>query len=318
MKPLVSFIIPYYNLPLWMMKECVGSICDVRLDAVEREIIVVDDGSREDIRAELAALCPDMVYVRQENGGLSAARNTGISVARGRYIQFVDGDDRLIADAYSLCVDKLRTSDADLLMFRHTSGTLVAAECAWTAPVPGADYMCANNLRAAAWGYVFSRSLLGDLRFTLGTYHEDEEFTPQLVVKARRMAATGVQAYFYRLRPESITTTRNAHHTAKRLDDVERIIKVLHGRARQLQGAERDGMLRRTEQLAMDYIFNSIRMERSHTALARRMERLRAEGLYPLPKRSYTRLYSLFRLLANNGCASRLLILLAPLFAGRR
>lgn len=108
--PLISFIIPYYNVPLPLVMECVESIARLRLGAEEREIIVVDDGSDADISRELSTVCGDIVYIRQTNGGLSDARNTGIDAAKGEYIQFVDADDRIVTAVYDGCVEKLRAA----------------------------------------------------------------------------------------------------------------------------------------------------------------------------------------------------------------
>ena len=63
--PLITFIIPYYNLPLALVKECVDSIIQLPLDREEREIIVVDDGSTLSIEKDLDAAYEGIVYIRQ-------------------------------------------------------------------------------------------------------------------------------------------------------------------------------------------------------------------------------------------------------------
>lgn len=316
--PLISFIIPYYNVPLPLVMECVESITRLRLGAGEREIIVVDDGSDADISRELSTVCGDIVYIRQVNGGLSDARNTGIDAAKGEYIQFVDADDRIVTAVYDGCVEKLRAARPDLLMFGHTSSDGNQKPCRWAVETSGAAYMAENNLHPMAWGYVFRRSILGSLRFFKGTFHEDEEFTPQLMIKARRMEKTDAAAYFYRLRTDSITTTRSEAHTEKRLDDVWRIIRKLNSIAASLQGVERRGMQRRVDQLTMDYIFNIIRMKKSRRQLDGRIGMLRSEGLFPLPARDYTISYGIFRLLADSDLGLRILSLFIPLIRNGR
>ena len=99
-KPLISFIITYYNLPVEMLYECIDSILALSLRTDEREIIVVDDGSDSSPINELMRYGDDIIYVRQKNQGLSAARNKGIDVATGSYFQFVDADDQLIQHPY--------------------------------------------------------------------------------------------------------------------------------------------------------------------------------------------------------------------------
>ena len=82
-KPLISFILTYYNLPVEMLIECIESILALSLQADEREIIVVDDGSKIRCVNELTKYDDEITYIRQRNMGLSEARNTGIQMATG-------------------------------------------------------------------------------------------------------------------------------------------------------------------------------------------------------------------------------------------
>ena len=97
--PLISFILTYYNLPLTMLCNCIDSILSLSLTADEREIIVVDDGSEDSPMDKLMQYGDKITYIRQRNQGLSDARNTGIQMATGQYLQVVDGDDKLHKDA---------------------------------------------------------------------------------------------------------------------------------------------------------------------------------------------------------------------------
>ena len=93
--PLVSFVLTYYNQPVKMLKECLDSILVLSLRPYEREIIIVDDGSDTCPMNELMKYGDDIIYIRQKNKGLSEARNMGIRIATGAYIQFIDADDLL-------------------------------------------------------------------------------------------------------------------------------------------------------------------------------------------------------------------------------
>lgn len=299
--PLVSFIIPYYNLPLDLIRRCVESVAAVSLDSGEREIIVVDDGSKEDVSKQLRDVCTDLIYIRRTNGGLSAARNTGIEAATGEYIQFVDGDDRLIPNVYEKCVDKLREKRADLLLFRHAEDeTAVVGDAPYAELLSGVEFMMKHNLRAPAWGYVFRRTLIGDdIRFAVGIYHEDEDFTPRVVINAGKMLYTDSTPYFYTLRNGSITTKRDERHTRKRLDDKRDIIIGLWEYCNTLTSCRFRAMERRVRQLAMDYIFNIITNRREWHELLTRLRELKEKGLFPLPLKHYTTKYYIFALLAN-------------------
>lgn len=297
--PFISFIIPYYNVPLPLVEQCVRSITALHLDEGEREIIVVDDGSSCSIKEELAAICPDIVYIRQKNSGPCAARNAGIEVASGKYIQFVDADDMLLGSVYDKCVDKARATGADLVMFSFaTDETRCENDAEWSSEMSGARYMTEHNLYSMVWGYLFRREIIGNLRFFHSTYYEDEEFTPQLVVKAKRMYFTRSAAYFYKQRQGSFSVASS--NIVNRLDDVFRIICTLHACSLQLRDTARKGMERRVAQLTMDYIFNLNRLLADREARRLRIEQLRSRGFYPLPKADYTFKYTIFRLVANN------------------
>ena len=71
-KPLVSFILTYYNQPVQMLCECIDSILALSLRSFEREIIIIDDGSRVSPMNGLMQYGDEIIYVRQKNGGLSA------------------------------------------------------------------------------------------------------------------------------------------------------------------------------------------------------------------------------------------------------
>ena len=77
-KPFISFIVPCYDLPIEMLAECIDSILALPLRRDEREIILVDDGSRQSPAGGLAERMDEITYIRQENQGLSMARNAGI------------------------------------------------------------------------------------------------------------------------------------------------------------------------------------------------------------------------------------------------
>ena len=94
-QPLISFIVTYYNLPPQLLGASIDSILALSLAPEEREIIVIDDGSEESPLETLREKWNDILYIRQQNQGLSAARNLGIEACRGTFIQFVDGDDLL-------------------------------------------------------------------------------------------------------------------------------------------------------------------------------------------------------------------------------
>ena len=203
--PLVTFIVAYYNLPVTMLCQCLDSILALSLSNAEREIIVIDDGSDDNPLPSLGRYLADIIYVRQRNSGLSEARNRGIQLANGQYVQFVDADDYLLRTPYEHCLDLVRYQKSDVVMFDLTddSESSPSADFNTDDLNSGTEYLSHHNLHASACGYLFRRAIIGQLRFTPGILHEDEEFTPQLLLRAETVASTNAQAYYYRRRPQA-------------------------------------------------------------------------------------------------------------------
>lgn len=311
-KPLISFILTYYNLPVKMLCECIDSIMALSLRAVEREIIIVDDGSETSPMNDLLTYGGNIIYVRQENKGLSEARNTGIQMARGEYLQFVDGDDLLIQAAYEHCIDLIRFGHSEMVVFNFTHTGKEDKTYQDQEFHSGADYMRNNNIKGTACGYLFKRTILGNLRFTPGILHEDEEFTPQLLLRAETISVTDAEAYLYRQRPNSIITDSHIRQKIRRLRDAKDIISRLNIQADRLPVKDKTALQRRIAQLTMDYLYNIIRQTRSRHYLDRKITELRKEGLFPLPDRDYTRKYVWFRRLTNSQAGLTLLMRIIP------
>lgn len=316
--PLVSFIITYYNLSVGMLCECIDSIMALSLSRAEREIIIVDDGSDLCVMNELDRYADSIIYVRQRNGGLSDARNMGIRVASGKYIQFVDGDDKLNRAPYEHCLDTVRYRNPDMVMFNFSTDNDQTAYYNMSEPVTGTEFMSHNNIHATACGYVFKASILGSLRFTRGIYHEDEEFTPQLLLRAETVCHTNAKAYMYRRRTGSITSSGTHRAIVKRLTDKLNVIYRLNELGKTLPTNDRIAMQRRTAQLTMDYIYNVIVQTRSRKFLDKKLAELYSRGLFPLPDRNYTTKYKWFRRMTMSGVGLTLLINTLPLIKRER
>ena len=103
MHPKVSVIIPSYNRAHFL-GDSIESI--LRQTFQDFEIIVVDDGSIDET-PEVVGRYPNIHFIRQSNSGISAARNTGLSAASGKYIVFLDSDDLLLPEALKIGSDAL-------------------------------------------------------------------------------------------------------------------------------------------------------------------------------------------------------------------
>lgn len=318
-QPLVTFIITYYNLPVPMLCECINSILALSLSASEREIIVIDDGSDVSPMNGLMQYGDDIIYVRQKNSGLSVARNKGIDMAQGTFLQFVDADDHLIQAPYEHCLDIIRyKKDIDMVMFDFTSTKKTQQSFNDSEVVSGTTYMYSHNIHATACGYLFRKVTLSELRFTPGIWHEDEEFTPQLLIRAEHVCITDAKAYFYYKRKDSITTHKDEESKAKRFDDIRGVLDRLQYLCDRVPQADRIALQRRVAQLTMDYIYQIIIQQRSKQALNDCISDLSSKGLFPLPDRNYSQKYKWFRKMTNTSLGRTILMNTLPLMKKER
>lgn len=307
---LISFIVTVYNIPYNMLIECVESILHLSPNSEDMEIIVVDDGSKTPALSTLERYQDNIIYIRQSNKGLSEARNTGLQMARGRYVQFVDGDDYLVKVAYEHCLDIARYEDPDMVLFSFSKTKSANVPFLFNSPVTGIEYMLNNNIRASACAYLFRRDILGSLRFSPGIVCEDEEFTPLLFLRAQRVFTTNAEAYFYRRRKGSITDDRSDYRKiVKRLTDVFNTLCKLKDVTTRLPEDARQALQRRIAQLSMDYLYNTAILTKSMHQLDEATESLRGVGLYPLPDKQYTWKYSAFRKMMATKAGRYLLIM---------
>lgn len=106
-KDFLSIIIPAYNPDETVFRRLLATLNEQIGDRDNVEIVVVDDGS--DIGLSLiVSEYKHIVYVRQINLGEPSARNTGIELAQGEYIQFIDADDEIIGDCVSIVLENMR------------------------------------------------------------------------------------------------------------------------------------------------------------------------------------------------------------------
>ena len=229
----LSVIVPIYKVEHYLVK-CVDSLLNQDLSPEEYEIILVDDGSPDrcgEICDEYAANFINIKVVHRANGGLSAARNSGIEVAKGKYVQFVDSDDYLEPNVLKTLVAKMETDNLDILRFNYQN-----VNERYEIFDPNKDGKCFVDYRdeicdgldfltnrlgpgCYAWQFTIKRELLASCHFKEGIYFEDTEWTPRLLLKARRVTSTDVLVYNYLIRQGSITQSVDEKKKRKVLDD---------------------------------------------------------------------------------------------------
>ena len=113
---MISIIVPVYNVDKYLDR-CIESICQQSYNQIE--IILVNDGSgdhSEEICRKWQQLDSRIIYIYQDNQGVSAARNTGLRNATGEYIGFVDGDDWIDKEMYEILLRSIQNGSADVAM----------------------------------------------------------------------------------------------------------------------------------------------------------------------------------------------------------
>lgn len=249
----LSIIVPIYGVEQYLRK-CVDSLLMQDID--NYEIILIDDGSPDacpEICNSYAVGHENIRVVHRENGGLSAARNSGIEVAQGEYIMFVDSDDYIEPNMLGGLLSQIERDKLDVLRYRlqYVNPQYEVYNPYKSDPFKGNDYsedptdgINFLNTRMStacyAWAYVLKRELLDGCMFTPGIYFEDTDWTPRMLCKANRVASTNTVVYNYLMREGSITNAVNRSKKKKVLDDKIRLIKTLQIQAKGLQVEGKD------------------------------------------------------------------------------
>ena len=252
-KPEISVIVPVYRVEAYL-RQCVDSIRKQTFQQLE--IILVDDGSPDACPAlcdELAQEDARIRVIHRENGGLSAARNTGLDAAEGDYVAFVDSDDFLAPEMYETLYRELtqKNADAAVCSYREvteqgTPGIHEKAGEMQAGEMSGLEYVYAlashgTGPYVSAVNKLYRKALFASTRYPEGKLHEDMLIFVPLFSSCRKVVICPQKLYFYRKRQESITTSRA---TTANLADVEGHYRYFcflraHGKTELLAGAEK-------------------------------------------------------------------------------
>lgn len=294
--PLVSFIITIDKQPIEYIVECLNSIISLSLNAKEREIIMVDRGSEDSQVAELQEYLSNIIYLRLPNLSESMAHNYGMKIACGKFIQFIEGDDYLIQAPYEHCLDIVRYHQPDIVTFDFAKANIAEPSYELPTPVSGTEYLNSYTLQSSACSYIFRRGIIGSLQFsTKITYAEDEEFTPQLFLRAERIFKTNTSPYYNRVDKYAASQLNDKAKLFLHMDNKLEVILNLQQLLDTIPVAERQAINRRIAQLTMDYLCDNIRLKHSLIALNHEIKKLKKHGLYPLPDKEYSKRYMAFR-----------------------
>lgn len=224
--PVVSIIVPCYNAEKFIER---GISSIIHQTCPDWELILVDDGSIDSTVAicQRAAEEDERVYfVYQENQGVSAARNTGLDMARGQYVMFMDSDDYVNPEILAFTLKEAAAYDADIVMVGHNrvekDGNIHSNSSHWV-DTQNSDKIkediLLNRLPNFVWGKLYKKSLWDNVRFPVGHLMEDLYIMPEIFYKAHRVILRKAPYYYYSHENEhSIMSEAGTHYIRRKYD----------------------------------------------------------------------------------------------------
>ena len=216
--PKISVIIPVYNVEKYL-RECLNSVINQTMEDIE--IICVNDGSTDrslDILKEYAAKDDRIIVINQTNGFVESARNNGLKIAGGEYIQFVDSDDYLELNACETAYKYALQYDADVVIFGYKNfpeqvgniknkrgkGLKYKEVGVFYGGLRSGRHLCRNMI----WNKLYRHKIIKGCYFPEWIRGGgDEHFNFQVDKKINTLVQIPKQLYNYRLNLNSIVTT---------------------------------------------------------------------------------------------------------------
>ena len=225
---LISVVVPVYKVEEYLSR-CVDSILNQTF--TDFELILVDDGSPDNCGKmcdEYAKSDNRVTVIHRKNGGLSAARNSGIEWAfnnsDSEWITFIDSDDWVHADYLKILLDYAQkfNTEVSICDFLRTSDYIaddVLKEKLKVHKYSSEDFFVNRNLNAVvAWGKLYKKYFFKDIRYPEGRLHEDVFTTYKLFAKADKISYINAALYFYYQNDDSIV---HSSYSLRKLDEVE-------------------------------------------------------------------------------------------------
>ena len=205
---LLTMVIPYYNVKKYI--KCLhASIFSQLTDDIE--LILVEDYSTDGTREYLQNLHhtnerDNVKFIFHDmNKGLSAARNTGLKHAVGKYVWFVDSDDALVEDSIKKLLSVIHQQNTDMIFFNFyflNEEIVFERNFKYDNQVFMAKYFQNENIYA--WMFVAKRELYNNIEFPVGQFYEDISTSPKLIQKSKYCYYSDETLIYYRKRTESI------------------------------------------------------------------------------------------------------------------
>lgn len=208
---MISVIIPVYNTQDFL-DECINSIVNQTYN--DFEIILVNDGSTDNsvnICRQWAKKDSRITVVEQKNQGVSAARNNGISHAKGEYLYFIDSDDYVDTNLFADVMHAFEQGGADIVSFGaqkiFENAPPQLCDNLYTGdmtPIEAVEKLVSADMKDYPWSRVYKREIFDNLQFPVGHYFEDTGTTYKAFLNASKIHFIPKVYYCYRVRKNSI------------------------------------------------------------------------------------------------------------------
>lgn len=266
----VSVIVPMYNVSEFA-EECIESI--VNQTYKDLEIILVDDGSTDETASIIDAWASKdarIKVVHQKNGGLSAARNTGMARATGDCLAFIDGDDAIKDRYFEVLVKNMMETNADLACVSRYEN--IPGENTFKEFSSVDDLFIYNDYRdyvydtymdkgkrffqsaIVVWGKLFKREVWEGIEFPVGRINEDSWIFPNVMSRCNKIVISSESLYFYRKRNGSIMSKVTPKLVCSKTDSWMQQIKWW----RESNDSSADKLLSVCEKYICHYIYKNV------------------------------------------------------------
>ena len=218
----VSIIVPVYNVEKYL-ERCILSLLDQDIPKNDYEIIMVNDGSTDksyEIAQGLAKKSDNIILLTQENQGLSGARNTGIRLAKGEYLIFVDSDDYIEQNILSSILSFVQENQLDICNYKTAVDKADGHIIHFNKPkladgniYNGKELLLKGMAMTSVWHGVYSAKLLREtqIMFTPKILHEDIDFNMKIYPHAQRVMYMDLDVYHYCVNAGSILRSEDLH-----------------------------------------------------------------------------------------------------------
>ena len=243
-KPKVSVIVPAYNLEVYI-EACLSSLLNQTLKDIE--IIVVNDGSTDTTQEKIEKFAQKdkrIIPILLENGGVGNARNHGISISKGEYIGFVDGDDYVDNDYFEKLYLTAIKHNADISVaniLKHKKSIryhLVHKKEKIATRIKDKIKLCQDKKGRFfyIWHRLYKSEFIKNIKFDTDVYYEDVMFSARSIYAANKIVTVSDTNYHYIYRKTSIVKSK-ANRDKKNNDAVmvrEQLQKFAHDKGFEL------------------------------------------------------------------------------------